>query len=101
MAIWETRPETNAGPILRARREEKVNSLIGSPEPAPRPPRPPPGAGGSSCANAAHERHKRSGNSLMGGSITRGTASEGEETANAPAMWKAVSLVRTRGRERV
>src|ERR1035437_5469803 len=72
MAIWETRPETKAGPIWRARREEKVDSLMGSPEPGPpRPPRPPPpAAGGSSCAKADRERHKRSGNSLMDGSIT-------------------------------
>src|SRR5271157_5281334 len=65
MAIWFTRPEMNAGPMLRARRLAKVMALMGSWEPAPRcgvPPGPP-----SSCAKAARERHNRSGNSLMDG----------------------------------
>src|ERR1035437_6455355 len=76
------RPETKAGPIWRARREEKVNSLMGSPEPGPPRP-PPPAAGGSSCAKAARERPNRRQNSLMDGSITRGTETTREKRMEA------------------
>ena len=59
---------------LRARREEKVLSLMGSWSRGRHGRR---GrrrrAGGSSCAKAERERHKRSGNNLMDGSITSST----------------------------
>src|ERR1035438_4542223 len=65
------RPETKAGPIWRAFRELKVDSLMGSLDSGPPlPPR--PAAGGSSCAKADRERQRRSENSLMDGSIPRG-----------------------------
>src|SRR5882724_13344881 len=80
MAIWETRPETKAGPIWRARREENVNSLMGSALAPPRPPRPPAGAaGGSSWAKAESARESRSANFLMRGIVSYVEAGERRE----------------------
>src|SRR5689334_10412018 len=70
MAICEMRPETKAGPILRARNAENVRSPMGSFAAPPRPPRPASAAGGSACATAASQPLKKSGINLMDGSIT-------------------------------